>query len=47
MQWARDRKRLGVFYSLGYAVVTVWESEWNANQESEIKRILSVVNRGI
>lgn len=46
-QWARDRKRLGVFYSLGYAVVTVWESEWNANQESEIKRILSVVNRGI
>jgi G:T-mismatch repair DNA endonuclease (very short patch repair protein) len=38
-QRARDRKRLGVFYSLGYRVVTVWESDWLTNAEKEIGRL--------
>ncbi len=38
-QWARDRKRLGVFYRFGYRVVVVWESNWNSNKEHEIERI--------
>jgi G:T-mismatch repair DNA endonuclease (very short patch repair protein) len=42
-QWARDRKRLGVFYSLGYKVVIVWESDWKLDQESQIVRILQAV----
>ena len=43
-QWARDRKRLGVFYNLGYKVIIVWESDWNADQEIQIARILQISN---
>lgn len=28
-QWARDRKRLAVFYKNSYKVVIVWQSEWD------------------
>lgn len=38
-QWARDRKRLAVFYRHGYRVVVVWESDWYSNPEKEIGRI--------
>lgn len=42
-QWARDRKRLGVFYSLGFRVVIVWESDWSENPEREIRRVQDAV----
>ena len=38
-QWARDRKRLGVFYKHGFRVVIVWESDWKVNPNKEIQRI--------
>ena len=44
-QHARDRKRLGVFYSLGYKVVIVWESNWRRNQNREIERIFNICNQ--
>lgn len=44
-QWARDRKRLGVFYSLGFKVVIVWESHWNANPDCELQRVLDAVGK--
>lgn len=45
-QWARDRKRLGVFYSLGFRVVIVWESDWYKDPEREIRRVRDAVREG-
>lgn len=38
-QWARDRKRLGVFYRYGYTVIIVWESDWKEDPQTQIRRI--------
>lgn len=42
-QWARDRRRLGVFYRYGYLVVIVWESDFNADADAQIERIKHAV----
>ena len=38
-QWARDRKRLGVFYRYGYCVVIVWESDWYSDPDTQVRRV--------
>lgn len=38
-QWARDRKRLGVFYKNGYRVIIIWEKDWYASPQTQIGRI--------
>ena len=43
-QWARDRKRLGVFYKLGYRVVIVWEADWKTHPENEIRRVKNALS---
>jgi G:T-mismatch repair DNA endonuclease (very short patch repair protein) len=40
-QWARDRRRLGVFYGLGYKVVVIWESDWKKDPECEVDRVVA------
>jgi hypothetical protein len=45
-QWARDRKRLGVFYRFGFRVVITWESDWYTDPEHEIGRIRDALHEG-
>ena len=44
-QWARDRKRLGVFYKHGYTVVIVWENDFRKNPQNEIRRIQDEIKK--
>jgi len=30
---------LGVFYSLGFQVIIVWESDWNRDREAILARV--------
>jgi very-short-patch-repair endonuclease len=42
-QWNRDRKRLAVFYALGYKVLIVWQENWDRNQQVEMERIANAL----
>ncbi len=44
-QWARDRKRLGVFYKHGYTVIIVWESDYRKNPDIQIQRIKDEISK--
>lgn len=44
-QWARDRRRLGVFYRFGYSVVIVWESDFKVNPDLQIGRIRDEIDK--
>ena len=45
-QWARDRKRLGVFYRYGYKVIIVWETDWYADPDQQVRRVQDAVHQG-
>jgi len=44
-QWARDRKRLAVFYKHGYTVIIIWESDFRKNPNKAIERIKNEINK--
>jgi G:T-mismatch repair DNA endonuclease (very short patch repair protein) len=44
-QWARDKKRLAVFYRFGYVVVIVWESDFKRDEEGQLRRIQNEIDR--
>jgi G:T-mismatch repair DNA endonuclease (very short patch repair protein) len=44
-QWARDKKRLAVFYRFGYTVIVVWESDFHHDEEKQLERIKNEIDR--
>lgn len=44
-QQLRDKRRLGVFYNLGYSVVVVWESAWKESPSKEVSRVQEAIKK--
>lgn len=43
--WDRDRKKVEIYHKRGYNVIVIWESEWRADREKCINRILNEIHK--
>ena len=41
--WKKDEEKIKLAISSGFKIITIWESKFISNKESEIKKILKIL----